>query len=337
MPLLLGLGLALAVGVAAGTPRMAVQAGRPTRASLGTLSPRWRVPAAFVHPGGSVPAPIAGVVVSVAEPGLVAAGAVLAWLEPEAPQRPRAGSGLLRSWVGVASPPSGGGGTAWLLCAWRGCDAPAPRLRAAATLVPVRAAQAGWFVPRSDPLALTDTAADSDLPPSALGPPPPAVRPGERVAAGASLGVLGAPWEGRWLCRLPDEARAALVAAGGASLVWSGGPGAEAQLLAAGPTVAGGFLATLGTDRFGAVPSPPRTTLILDLPSYRGVLVPKAAVRGTGANAAVWVRTGSGGIRRQSVRVLVAAQGTAVVSGLPPGATVLGRPWFLVRWLAAGS
>ncbi len=324
----------LAASLVAGGPRLAIGWGRPQAARPGTVRPVWTVPAAFVHPGQEVEAPVAGRLMTVSGSGMVSAGAVLAQIRPQAAPTLSAPP-VWALWTGtgprVVTTAYAPGGLATLLCRWRGCTA----ARAAApALRPVRAAAAGWFWPGWDALALTSLSADSDLPPGVLTGAVLPAAVGAVVPAGAPLGVLGTPWGGRWLCVLPAVARSALAASGSVRVAWGGHPAQSAQLAATGPAVDGAFVAVFTTTAPGVPAPPPRTPATVALPAVRGVLVPETAVRPTAAGASVWRVEPGRRIVRQAVRVLGTAGGWTAVRGIPAGASILRNPWLLARVLS---
>lgn len=325
----------LAAAVAVAVPRAALRLARPVAVRAGAVSPRWSGRGAFVHPGADVPAPAAGRLAAAAPGGIAAAGTVLAEIAPAPTVR-----GLLPLWARWAGVPAAGVPAAvrlrGALCLRSRCGSPAPAPRAAAARA-VRAAAAGWWSPGADPLAALDPAALSDVPPQAVRAPVVRLRRGAAVAAGESLGEMGAPWLGLWLVVLPESALPELRAAASGAISWpGGGPPVPATFQAAGPEVDGRFVAVLASGATGAPPGPPaRAEVTLGLPPVSGLVVPAAALRaGPSVLAAPRGDAGPAAFRRVPVRILARGPGGVVVSGLPAGARVLARPGWLPAWLA---
>ncbi len=308
--------------------------GRPERVRPRTVTPVWRVAAAFVRPGRVIRVPVPARLGELAPAGLVPMHGVLARYRP-LPGRATPDWAVAPLWhlrTGVGAVPAAAVGWRQSLrsgfCLRRGCAVHAP---VAPTLVsPVlRAGRSGWFTPGWDPLAVVPAAAYSDLPPQALrGAVRVASAPGQVVQAGAPVGVLGRSWSGVWLCDLPAAARGAVAEAGGARITWSKGA-ARVRLLAEGPTIAGRFLASFATRSGGPDPGPPqRTRVWVRLPAVRGLAVDAAAI-----HHGTVVALGRTGLLRMPVRVRLQARGVALVRGLPAGTRVLRRPW-VAAWLA---
>ncbi len=337
-------------------PRLALRLAAPTAVLAGTAAATWSGPAAFVHPGSDVGAPIAGRITALAPEGLVAAGAPLASVSP-APAGPAAVP-LLPAWArwnGLPAFPPGAvspAGAAALgardpgpFCLGRRCaqaaghgsggaDTARPSVPAARV---VRAAQAGWFYPGVDPLAAMSASALGDLAPGAVRDPAAPTRLGQSVSAGAPIGELGAPWSGLWVVALPETALPAVSAGGGALAIgWRGGGAAQpATLLAAGPDQDGRFLAVLAPVGAGPQPGPPpRTEAVVRLPHAEGEIVPAGALRAGPAVLVLGPEARPGRPRRVGVQVLSLGARTAVVEGIPPGVRVLAHPGWMTPWVA---
>ncbi len=320
-------------------PAVAHWLARPTTVHRRTVTPQWRVSAAFVRPGQLVRLPVPARIRTLAPGGLVPAGAALARYQP-IPARggtgwrvaplghPRVGV------VGLSAATSPWRRTLWSgLCLRRRCAVAAPPAAAALARLTLRAGRSGWFTPGWDPLALVPVAAYSDLPPQALRDAVQALAAaGQVVPAGAPIGILGPSWSGVWLCDLPAGARSAVARDGTASITWAGGT-ARVRLLAEGPTVAGHFLASFATRSGGADPGPAqRGRVRVQLPAVRGLALPGSALhRGT------VVVLGPRGPYRVAVRVRVRMRRLVLVRGVAPGSRVLLRPWVLLPWLAGSG
>ena len=329
--------MVLAASLVAGSPRLALLLGQPAAATWGQVRPVWREPAAFVRPGRAVTAPMGGRLEAVAGPGPVAAGAVLAQLQPAAP-RLLVLPPFWAAWAGGSARPLASRaqtpGIGGLLCDWRGCSVSAPALPAKA---PVTAPGAAWFTPAWDPLALTSLAADSDLPPGVLAAAPLAAAVGTVVPAGTVLGILGTRRTGRWLVALPQAARPALVSARAVEIAWGGHPAVPAEFASGGPAIGGRFLAAFTVSTPGVPEPPARTRVDVELPEATGTLVPATAVRLAGGRAVIWRVAPHDRIVRQRVQVLGTAGGRTAVRGLAPDARVLSHPWMLARLVAMRS
>jgi hypothetical protein len=375
---------ALAVGGWMGAGGLAWWGGAvPVRAGL--WAPSLTVDGVFFRPGSALQAPVAGRVLALAPGGAVPAGAPLVSLAPAParalarPEPPAAAARLLARWrrrlarwwciqsrCGPAAPgpggspsrrqaaaPSrgrGGGAVAWLRP--RGPQAPPWRAVAAAP---------AWFTPAWNALATLPAAGYAGVTPTELRLTPwVRTRPGEGVAAGAPLGVLGDRWTGVWLVLVPEPEADALADAGlggfgppaaVARMAWPGHAPVPVVAEAAGPPLAGWRVLAFASDRLGAGPPPPgRGAFTLLLPPRRGALVPRAALRwasGSGvsprppavadaarAEVAVWH---GGGARWVAVRTLAASRAWALVLGLRPGALVLTRPGWVAPWIAGGG